>query len=170
MTAATVAKPDSLKSPRGSQDPSKADLVQLVTFKVADVPLAIEICSVREINQLVDVTPVPDAPAAIHGVINLRGEVVTVINAHHILGVAVADLPKRGRNLILNLDGEAIGMIVDSVADIIEVPKSALQRCPANIRGIERTFVQAVHLSEAGAIVVIDSAALLSAINASAPQ
>ncbi len=161
MSTSTASLP-----PRGSGiKKTSNDNLQLVAFEVQGIRLGIDIRAVREINRLVEVTPVPDAPPSIHGVVNLRGEVVTVINAHRILGVGSPRTDGRGRNLILHVGKEPIGMLVDSVADIIEISKDQLQPCPANIRGIQRTFVDSVYLGDEGTVVVVDPAALLAAID-----
>jgi len=142
------------------------ETLQLVTFRVGDVLLGIDIAHVQEINRLMDVTPVPEASAMIHGVVNLRGDVVTVINPHRIFGLPVGKDECHGRNLILNIHGERIGVLVDGVSDILTVGRDDLSSPPSNVRAIDRRFIKSVYLRESDLIVIIDPAGLVRVIDA----
>lgn len=140
------------------------DELQLVTFSVGEALLGIDIEFVQEINRSLDVTPVPEASPLIHGVINLRGDVVTVVDPHRIFSFPhPADL-SQGRNLILNVDGERIGVLVDSVSDILTIKRSDLSPRPSNIRSIDQRFIESVYLRESSLIVVLDPVGLIQAI------
>lgn len=139
--------------------------IQLVTFRVGKVQLGINIDYVQEINRLMDVTPVPEASPHIHGVVNLRGEVVTVLDAHRIF-----DLPRpkqlvNGRNLILKLDGERLGVLVDEVSDILTISRDQLASRPSNVRDVDRRFIESVYLRETDVVVVVDPNGFLAAID-----
>lgn len=154
-----------LPNPPSPNVESAGRMIQLVTFTVGDVQLAIDIAHVQEINRSLDVTPVPEASPMIHGVVNLRGDVVTVINPHRLLNLPVSADRRRGRNLILNLDGERIGVLVDSVSDVLTLSSNDLSRRPKNIRSIDRRFISSVVLRDADLIVVLDPAGLIAAID-----
>ncbi|MEM1226937.1 MAG: chemotaxis protein CheW [Planctomycetota bacterium] len=153
--------------PTESADPSLADnaSIQLVTFRVHDVMLAIDIEHVQEINRLMDVTPVPEASSMIHGVVNLRGDVVTVINPHRVFDLPEDGDRSAGRNLILNIRGERIGVLVDSVSDILTVSRDELSARPQNVRAIDRRFIQSVYLRSEDLVVVLDPVGLVDTIN-----
>ncbi|MEM6364000.1 MAG: chemotaxis protein CheW [Planctomycetota bacterium] len=138
--------------------------LQLATFRVGSVLLAIDITHVQEINRLMDVTPVPEAPEMIHGVVNLRGDVITVINPHRVFDLPLSEDRSTGRNLILNIKGERIGVLVDSVSDIVTIDSSELTPRPQNIRTIDRRFIQAVYLRQEDLVVVLDPVGLIDAI------
>lgn len=140
------------------------DDLQLVTFEIAGVRIGIDIAMVQEINRLIEVTPVPGAPKSIDGVVNLRGEVVTVINAHHVLDLDRSDDLRARRNLILNIDGERIGILVDTVSDILTLHRGDLVPRPANMRSIDTRFVDSIYLQDSDLIVILDPNGLLSSI------
>jgi purine-binding chemotaxis protein CheW len=87
--------------------------------------------SVQEIVRLPDeMTKVPKAPSAVEGVINLRGAVLPVIDLRRRLGLAAVDRSDRQRIVVLAIDGVRTGFIVDSVAEVLKIPKSAIEPAP----------------------------------------
>ena len=140
------------------------EAIQLVTFRVGDIVLGIDIAKVQEINRHLDVTRVPDASPMIHGVVNLRGDVVTVLDPHKIFGLAPSESPNQQRNLVLNVSGERIGVLVDRVSDILTVHPSELSRRPSNVNSIDRQFIDSVFLREEEIVVVLNAAQLLDAV------
>lgn len=136
------------------------EVLQLVTFKVGAVILAIDIAHVQEINRNCDITDVPGAIETFHGVINLRGEVVTVLNPYEIFGIAKSDQKASRRNLILNIGDERIAVMVDRVLDILEVSPRDLVKRPSSISTVDRKFIDSVYLREDEIVVVVDATAL----------
>lgn len=140
------------------------ETIQLVTFVVGDVVLGVEIGNVQEINRHLDVTQVPEVSPMIHGVVNLRGDVVTVLNPHKIFGLPPSKAPELQRNLILNVGGERVGVLVDQVSDILTVRPNDLTRRPSNVRSIDRHFIDSVYLCDEDIVVVLNADQLISAI------
>jgi purine-binding chemotaxis protein CheW len=141
------------------------DQIQLVTFRVGTIHLGIDIDFVQEINRLMEVTPVPEASPHIHGVVNLRGDVVTVLDAHQIFDLPKPDSMVGGRNLILKMDGERLGVLVDDVSDILTVSRNQLATRPSNVREVDRRFVDSVYLRDGDVVVVVDPHGFLAAID-----
>lgn len=160
---ATATKTASAENDSAAEAQSTQGSLQLATFRVGKVQLGIDVKHVQEINRLLDVTPVPEASAKIHGVVNLRGEVVTVINAHRLFSINEEPNRKSGRNLILNLDGERIGIWVDGVSDILTIQSDDLSPRPSNVNTIDRRFFQSVYLQEENLVVVLEPVGLLAA-------
>lgn len=140
-------------------------LQQLVTFGVGDCHLAVGIEHVQEINRQLELTPVPGAPSEIRGVINLRGDVVTVLNLHHLLGFAELKRTRASRNLILNIGGERVGVLVDHVSDILAISPEAISRRPPNMSHVDRRYIKGVHIRNEGIVVILDPYALANAID-----
>ncbi|TWU06311.1 chemotaxis protein CheW [Stieleria varia] len=139
--------------------------IQIVTFTVHDILLGVDIAYVQEINRHLDVTPVPEASEMIHGVVNLRGDVLTVLNPHQVFAVPPCQNHKHQRNLVLNVDGERIGILVDNVADILTISTDELSRRPSNVRAIDRQFIDSVYLHGDEIIVLLNATQLLAAID-----
>ncbi|MCO6043801.1 chemotaxis protein CheW [Aeoliella sp. ICT_H6.2] len=130
--------------------------LRLATFYVGDMLLGLEIDQVQEINRCLDVTTVPHAPNWVRGVINLRGDVVTVIDLRTVLGLERGTVTKDSRNLIVNLSGELVGLCVDRIADIITVAKDDVIPPPSNISVVDQKFFSGVATIEQDIVAVLN--------------
>ncbi len=136
--------------------------LQLATFYVGDLLLALPIDYVQEINRNLDLTEVPHAPEHVRGVINLRGDVATVIDLRRILGFSPAEVTPQSRNLIVRSSDESIGLWVDQIADIISVSSEEIGPAPANVSGVEGRFFKGVYRTESEIVVLLDTGEVLS--------
>ena len=139
----------------GEVNPNQGDL-QLATFYIGDLVLGLQISQVQEINRRLDLTRVPHSPEYVRGVINLRGEVVTVIDLRRALGMPPVEVSKSTRNLIVNFDGEAVGLCVDKISDIIAVPEDSLSPPPSNMSDVEGKFFTGVYTAESDIIAILN--------------
>jgi purine-binding chemotaxis protein CheW len=135
---------------------STSQPAQHVTFYVGGLMMAIPINQVQEINRHLDVTRVPHGGANIRGVINLRGEVVSVIDLPRVLGFGSAEVSAKSRNVIIHHEEEQIGLIVDDIADILSILKSDVRAAPANVKGVEGRFFKGVYTTETQIAVILD--------------
>ncbi len=151
---ATIEKESrSDKNATGSQ-------LQIVTFEVGDASLALDIDAIQEINRSIQVTLVPHAPPAVLGVTNLRGEVITILDLHIVLGISPSDRTVNSRNLIVKHEGELFGLGVDRVLDIMTI-STDLSPPPANLQGLSRKLLRGVHQADDRLIMILDLNELL---------
>ena len=136
--------------------------IQLATFYVGDMLLGLEIDQVQEINRCLDVTTVPHAPAWVRGVINLRGDVVTVIDLRSVLGMQRGTVTKNSRNLIVTIAGELVGLCVDRISDIITISPDDLIPPPPNIDSIDQQIFSGVFTGEKDVVAVLNVSAALN--------
>lgn len=130
--------------------------LQFSTFYVGDLLLGVDIRLVQEINRQIEVTPVPNAPRHVRGVINLRGEVATVIDLRTVLGLPEAEETRDTRNLIVHSQGEAIGLWVDKISDILTVRPDQISDPPSNVDGVDGKFFSGVHTLDTEICVLLD--------------
>ncbi|HEY3272265.1 MAG TPA: chemotaxis protein CheW [Methanocella sp.] len=97
---------------------SSASDMQLVVFRLGNEEFGADISQVREIIRAGEITSIPQAPDYIHGVINLRGQVTTVVNLRRRLGMPDRDTDGNSRIVIVEVDHSTVGMIVDSVTEV----------------------------------------------------
>ena len=130
--------------------------VEFVTFYVGHLLIGIDIHNVEEINRQVDVTPVPQAPPHVRGVINLRGEVVTVIDLRKVLEMGRTEINQYTRTVVVNSGNEEIGMLVDRVADVVLARADQIDTPPANISGVDGRFFKGVYKLENTLLILLD--------------
>lgn len=133
--------------------------LELATFCCDHLLLGVELADVEEINRHTEVTPVPGAPACVRGLINLRGEVVTVLDLKTILGLGATQIGPATRNVIVRSHNERIGLLVDTVSDVVRARRDELLPCPANFAQVDSRFFKAVYRMEGRLLVVLDVAA-----------
>jgi len=123
-------------------------LHQYLTFLVGKDNLAISILDVKEIIEINTITRVPMTPVYIRGVINLRGNVVPVIDLSARLGRECSDITKRTCIVLVqveyNDESQLIGMLVDAVDEILDLPRSNIMPAPDFGADIRNDFIQAM--------------------------
>jgi purine-binding chemotaxis protein CheW len=133
-----------------------ADKLDVAAFYVGQTLMGIPIDQVEEINHQLDLTPVPQTPPQVRGVVNLRGEVVTVIDLRVVLGLEPTVLAKQTCNVLVRSQGEQVGLLADRVADVIRTRRSDIERPPANVGGTSGRFFQGVCKLKEGLLVILD--------------
>ncbi len=99
---------------------------------------------VQEVLRYSEVAPVPGAPPYVLGIINLRGNVVTVIDTRHRFGLPAADVSDQTRIVIIETDAHVIGILVDAVAEVVYLQQSEIDTAP-NVGNEESArFIQGV--------------------------
>jgi purine-binding chemotaxis protein CheW len=108
--------------------------VQVVAFMVGSEEFCLDISKVREIKEMMPITRVPNAPDFVEGVINLRGQITTVVNLKKLLGYYEedADLSKK-KIIIAEVKDEIVGIIVDSVSDVITLTDEQIEQPPKTL-------------------------------------
>jgi purine-binding chemotaxis protein CheW len=129
---------------------------EYATFYLDDVLLGLDIRTVQEINRNVELTRVPNAPPEVKGVMNLRGEVCTVIDLRTVFGMSPQEISASTRNLVVTSDDERIGLLVDRIADVVTADDEELDAPPGNLNGIENRFFSAVHKLDKELLLIVD--------------
>ena len=149
-------------NPRAFQAPARSVREpQFCTLRVGELLIGVDIRRVDEINRHLDVTPVPLAPKCVRGVINLRGEVVTVVDLRTVLGLA-PNAPASGtHNVVVHWRGEQIGLVADGIGDVLTIRSDAVDRLPANFPPATARFFQGVFRLPTELLLVLDVDAAL---------
>jgi purine-binding chemotaxis protein CheW len=138
-----------------------SDQIELVVFTVNDVLCALRIDEVQEIKRVMMISSVPHAPDYVRGVINLRGQIVTVIDMHRKLNYAVRDLQCSSRLVIVKRGSERIGLLVDTIEDAVVAGKNDIQDAPSNVQGAQGRLFLSVYKTPESLIAILDLKAIL---------
>ena len=130
--------------------------LEFSTFYVGGALCGINILSIQEINKNFEITRVPQASDYIEGILNLRGRIVTIIDLGKKLGLEPVGKDKDNRNIIVNSEDEHIGLLVDSIADVVLARKDDIEPAPSNIGGVKGKFFQGVLKTEDKLIGILD--------------
>lgn len=140
---------------------------QYLTFQIADELFAVGILDIKEIIEVSQMTPVPMMPDFIRGVINLRGKVVPVVDLAARMQKGKSALSKRSCIVLVEVTGTAdqpqsVGMLVDSVNEIVEMEQSHIQPPPVMGEGIDTSFIKAMGRIEETFFILLDVDQILS--------
>ena len=124
------------------------NILELSTFFIGDALCGMDILKVQEINKLMEMTKVPQAPDYVTGILNLRGQIVTIVDLGKNLGLGETDLGDDPRNIIVNAPGEHIGLLVRRISDVVMANPDRIEPAPANMSGIQGTFFTGVYKTE----------------------
>ena len=117
----------------------------LILFKVGGLLCAMDILQAQEINRHLTITEVPETAEYVRGVANLRGQVITVIDLRVVFDLARRGEEAKNQVVVVYSDGDAVGLLVDAVVDIVSVEEAALAQPPANVSGVKGEFFDSVY-------------------------
>ncbi|MBS3799760.1 MAG: chemotaxis protein CheW [Thioalkalivibrio sp.] len=141
---------------------AKADTAPYVTFSLADEIYAIDVLQVQEVLKVTEIAPVPGVPQYILGIINLRGNVVTVIDARRRMGLEEREPDAASRIVIIDVDHQNVGILVDSVSEVVRISPDAIETAPEVGNDDSNRFIQGVTSTEDGLTILVDLNRLLS--------
>lgn len=138
------------------------EILQWVTFRLENETYGINVMQVQEVLRYTEIAPVPGAPSYVLGIINLRGNVVTVIDTSNRFGLNGLEVTDDSRIVIIEAEKQVIGILVDSVAEVVYLRRSEIDSTP-NI-GTEESakFIQGVSNRNDQLLILVDLDKLLS--------
>ena len=119
-------------------------ILQWVTFRLDNETYGINVMQVQEVLRYTEIAPVPGAPSHVLGIINLRGNVVTVIDTRECFGLQSAQVDDSTRVVIMEIDKQVIGILVDSVAEVVYLRQSEIETAPNVGNKDAAKFIQGV--------------------------
>jgi purine-binding chemotaxis protein CheW len=132
------------------------ELLQLVSFTLGEEEFGVDILKVQEINRMVAITRVPNTAEYVEGVINLRGKVIPIIDMRKRFGIKPKEDDKNTRIVVIELSGKVVGFVVDSVSEVLRIPRSITEPPPPIIAGIEADYITAVGKLEDRLLILLD--------------
>jgi purine-binding chemotaxis protein CheW len=160
--AAAQTKTSAETNAKTSQELSE---VQLVTFMLSGEEYGVPISQIQEIDRLSKITKVPKAAQFVEGVTNLRGEVIPVLDTRKRFELEAKASDDRSRIIIVELGGVKTGLIVDSVREVLSLPKKDVAPPPESIHsGIDQRFISGIGKVDSGKrmVVLLDVEKILS--------
>jgi purine-binding chemotaxis protein CheW len=138
------------------------EVLQWVTYKLGEETYGINVMQVQEVLRHTEIAPVPGAPDYVLGIINLRGNVVTVIDTRSRFGLPSSDISDNTRIVIIESDDQVVGILVDSVAEVVYLRSSEIDSAP-NV-GTEESakFIQGVSNRDGQLLILVDLNKLLN--------
>jgi purine-binding chemotaxis protein CheW len=141
------------------------ELLQLVSFNIGDEEFGVDILRVQEINRMLEVTRVPNAPSYVDGVINLRGKVIPIVDLRERFGMERREHDKNTRIIVVELSGNTLGFVVDAVREVLRIPRSVTEPPPQLVGGVRDEYITAVGKLDDRLLILLDLDKIIDARN-----
>lgn len=139
-----------------AQGEEKDPVLQWVTFRLENELYGINVMQVQEVLRVTEIAPVPGSPDYVLGIINLRGNVVTVIDTRKRFGLAPKEMEDSTRIAIIEADKQVVGILVDSVAEVVYLRASEIETAP-NVGNDESSkYIQGVASRDDELLILVD--------------
>ncbi|MES9980178.1 MAG: chemotaxis protein CheW [Candidatus Thiodiazotropha sp. 6PLUC5] len=137
-------------------------LIQFVTFILMDEVYGINVMQVQEVLRVTEIAPVPGAPSYVLGIVNLRGNVVTVIDTRKRFGLPSVEVNDASRVIVIESEKQVVGILVDAVAEVVELSEDQID-VASNVGKEERSsYMQGVDTQDKRLLILVDLNKLLT--------
>ncbi len=136
--------------------------IQCVTFTLEDETYGMNVMQVQEVLREVEVAPVPGAPNYVLGIINLRGNVVSVIDARTRFGLPTKESDEMARIIVIEAQQQIVGILVDSVAEVVDIERKEIDTAPTVGNADSSKYIEGVVSRGEGLLILVDLNKLLS--------
>ncbi len=136
--------------------------VQLVTFRVGGEEFGLDVFAVHEILRYQEPTPMPRAPEFVEGVLDVRGTLVPIVDLRRRFETPEVEYGEDTRIVVVDFNQERLGLVVDSVTEVLRAPETAVSPPPSYIRGLAAEFVRGIVRVGERLVILMDLDRILS--------
>jgi purine-binding chemotaxis protein CheW len=155
---------DALTTRKAAESGILAEILQLVTFNLGNEEYAVDILKVQEINRMREITRVPNTPAYVEGVINLRGKVIPVVNLRSKFCLEGKENDNQSRIMIMDIQGITMGLVVDAVSEVLRIPSNIVEPTPQMASNISTEYIKGIAKLEDRLIILLDMEMLVGKV------
>jgi len=140
------------------QNHNDGELRQLVSIRLGNEEYGIDIAMVHDIHRMVKITQIPQAPPYLQGVINLRGQIIPVVDFRQLFKINKPETANTEKRIVVIESGQTVGFIVDSVSEVLRIPESSIKEPPEMIKTqVDTRYIEGVaQLSDNRLIIILD--------------
>jgi len=140
-----------------------AELRQLISFSVGEEEYGLELPRVKEVIRVRQTTWLPGAPSFVKGIINLRGDVIPIIDLRDKFGLESREYTAQTRVIVVEVEGRLLGLVVDSASQVVRIPADMIEPPPAVPGGLSKGLITGVGKMEDRLVVLLNADSILTA-------
>lgn len=129
---------------------------QLAIFEIGSIFCALPVEHIQEIKNHLTITPVYNAPQYVSGIANLRGQVITILNLRRIFALESMNYDSNRRIMVVNSQGEPVGLLIDKMMDIVYAKKKEIQPTPSNIDRKVSSYFLGIYMMDEKLLALLD--------------
>ena len=138
------------------------ELRQFISFSVGAEEYGLELLRVKEVIRVREITWLPKAPSFVKGIINLRGDVISIIDLRDKFGLESREDTEQTRVIVVEMDGRLMGMVVDSASQVVRIPADQIDPPPPVPGGFSQEFITGVAKLEDRLVILLNPDAILT--------
>lgn len=131
-------------------------IIQLVSFLLDEVEYGIDILAVHEILRMPDITRLPNTPPYVRGVINLRGNVIPVVDVRERFGLPRAKITDLTRIIVVEIGEKLVGLLVDNVYQVVRMPEKSIDPPSDLIEGVSEEYIKGIGRLQNRLIIILN--------------
>ncbi len=151
-----VKNTDAVNDSSSLDESIDSEVIQLVSFMLDEVEYGVDILRVHEILRYPDITRLPNTPDFIKGVINLRGNVIPVVDVRIRFGFSKGDITDLTRIIVVETGGKQVGLLVDNVYQVVRIPLINVDPPSELITGVSEDFITGIGRLKGRLIVILN--------------
>jgi len=140
----------------------EGELNQLISFIVGEEEYGLDILRVKEVIRIREITRLPRAPSFVKGIINLRGDIIPIIDLRDKFGLERQDYTAMTRVIVVDVDSRLIGMVVDAASQVVRIPADQIEPPPPIVGGLSVEFIKGVGKLDERLVVLLNIDRILS--------
>lgn len=138
------------------------ELRQFISFSVGNEEYGLELLRVKEVIRIREITWLPKAPTFVKGIINLRGDVIPIIDLRDKFGLESQAHTATTRVIVVEVEGRLMGMVVDSASQVVRIPTNQIDPPPPVLGGFSREFITGVGKLDDKLVILLNADAILT--------
>ncbi|HEY9593910.1 MAG TPA: chemotaxis protein CheW [Spirochaetia bacterium] len=138
------------------------ELRQFISFSVGEEEYGLELLRVKEVIRIREITWLPKAPSFVKGIINLRGDVIPIIDLRDKFGLEAKENTAMTRVIVVEVEGRLMGMVVDSASQVVRIPADQIDPPPPVLGGLSQEFITGVGKLDDKLIILLNADAILT--------
>ena len=146
----------------GKDRKETGELRQFISFSVGEEEYGLELLRVKEVIRIREITWLPKAPTFVKGIINLRGDVIPIIDLRDKFGLESKEATSTTRVIVVEVEGRLMGMVVDSASQVVRIPADQIDPPPPVLGGFSQEFITGVGKMEDKLIILLNADAVLT--------
>ena len=140
----------------------EGDLNELISFEVGEEEYGLDILRVKEVIRIREITRLPKAPSFVKGIINLRGDVIPIIDLRDRFGLEHKEYTTMTRVIVVDVNGKLVGMVVDAASQVVRIPADQIEPPPPIAGGLSVEYIRGVGKLDERLIILLQIDRILS--------
>ena len=133
-----------MENQKNRQYEMEGDMNQLISFEVGNEEYGLDILGVKEVIRIREITRLPKAPSFVKGIINLRGDVIPIIDLRDKFGLENQEYTDMTRVIVVDVDEKLVGMVVDAASQVVRIPADQIEPPPPIVGGLSTEYIKGV--------------------------